>query len=456
MNTPPPRPPAFRRQLKALRRQPRSCRSFSPPSDDRREPQFSVKSDDGDPPPFDIRGIVGIPEAADPASRGFDAISEAVAPAFEAVDSAPGADELPRCGDEADAAPGLADTAVLPVVRFQEPKGRAEKRADDAEIQEAAKRRSFASLALASGTGEDVAALMGGTGGRRWRLNRDNARAVLIAVAVCLVAAWAWLALTKPGGDESQSKLVEERGSSASRGVGRGKASDSAKGVETGKKPSQESRGGGESGGGSTGGSTGPSSIVVYETGKKPFQESRGGGESSGGSTGPSSIVVYVSGAVKTPGVYTLAPGSRVDDAVRAAGGLSERAESAGTNLAAQLSDGEHVHVAAAGESAPSGALGPSSGSESAGGEKGSGAKSSGKGAGKKTAPGQKAGAAKVNVNTAGAEELQTLPGVGPATAKAIVAWREENGRFRSVDDLLDVSGIGKATLAKFRDRVSV
>lgn len=141
---------------------------------------------------------------------------------------------------------------------------------------------------------------------------------------------------------------------------------------------------------------------------------------------------------------------------MRAAGGLSERAESAGTNLAAQLSDGEHVHVAAAGESAPSGALGPSSGSESAGGEKGSGAKSSGKGAGKKAAPGQKAGTAKVNVNTAGAEELQTLPGVGPATARAIVAWREENGRFRSVDDLLDVSGIGKATLAKFRDRVSV
>ena len=69
---------------------------------------------------------------------------------------------------------------------------------------------------------------------------------------------------------------------------------------------------------------------------------------------------------------------------------------------------------------------------------------------------GQKARAAKVNVNTAGAEELQTLPGVGPATAKAIIAWREENGRFRSVDDLLDVSGIGKATLAKFRDRVSV
>ena len=413
--------------MKTLGRQPRSCRSFSPPSDDRREPQFSVKPGDADPPPFDIRGIAGIPEATDPASRGFDPISEAAAPAFEAVDSAPGADELPRRGDEADAAPGLADTAVLPVVRFQEPKGRVEKREGDAEIHGAAKRRSFASLALASGTGEDVAALMGGTGERRWRLNRDNARAVLIAVAVCLVAAWAWLALTKPGGDESQSKLVEERGSSASRGVGRGKASDSSRGVETGKKPSQESRGGGESGGGSTGGSTGPSSIVVY-----------------------------VSGAVKTPGVYTLAPGSRVDDAVRAAGGLTERAESAGTNLAAQLSDGEHVHVAAAGESAPSGALGPSSGSESAGGEKGSGAKSSGKGAGKKAAPGQKAGAAKVNVNTAGAEELQTLPGVGPATAKAIVAWREENGRFRSVDDLLDVSGIGKATLAKFRDRVSV
>ena len=234
MNTPPPRPPAFRGQLKTLRRQPRSCRSFSPPSGDRYDSRASIKPGDADPPPFDIRGIVGIPEAADPASRGFDAISEAAAPAFEAVDSAPGADELPCRGEEADAASDLADTAVLPVVRFQELKGRVEKRAGDAETQGAAKRRSFASLALASGTGEDVAALMGGAGKRRWRLNRDNARAVLIAVAVCLVAAWAWLALTKPGGDESQSKLVEERGSaSASRGVGRGKASDSANSRET-------------------------------------------------------------------------------------------------------------------------------------------------------------------------------------------------------------------------------
>jgi len=374
---------------------------------------------------LDVRGIGGISEAAAPAPADFDAISEAVDLAREA-DSARGADELPCRGEEADAASDLADTAVLPVVRFQELKGRVEKRAGDAETQGAATRRSFASLALASGTGEDVAALMGGAGKRRWRLNRDNARAVLIAVAVCLVAAWAWLALTKPGGDESQSKLVEERGSaSASHGVGRGKASDSANSRETGKKSALESRGGGESGSGS-----------------------------AGGSAGSSSIVVYVSGAVKAPGVYTLAAGSRVDDAVRAAGGLTERAESAGTNLAAQLSDGEHVHVAATGESAPSGALGPSSGSDAAGGKKGAGA--SGKGAGKKAAAGQKAGAAKVNVNTAGAEELQTLPGVGPATAKAIIAWREENGRFRSVDDLLDVSGIGKATLAKFRDRVSV
>ena len=376
---------------------------------------------------MDVRGIGGISEAAAPAPADFDAISEAVDLAREA-DSARGADELPCRGEEADAASDLADTAVLPVVRFQELKGRVGKRAGDAETQGAATRRSFASLALASGTGEDVAALMGGAGKRRWRLNRDNARAVLIAVAVCLVAAWAWLALTKPGGDESQSKLVEERGSaSASRGVGRGKASDSANSRETGKKSALESRGGGESGSGS-----------------------------AGGSAGSSSIVVYVSGAVKAPGVYTLAAGSRVDDAVRAAGGLTERAESAGTNLAAQLSDGEHVHVAATGESAPSGALGPSSGSDAAGGEKGAGAGASGKGAGKKAAAGQKAGAAKVNVNTAGAEELQTLPGVGPATAKAIIAWREENGRFRSVDDLLDVSGIGKATLAKFRDRVSV
>lgn len=447
MNTPPPRPPAFRPQLTTLRRQPRSCRSFSTPSGDRCDPRVSIESGDADPPPSGTRGAGGFSEAAGPAPGDLDAIFQTVDPALDAVDLTPEAVELPRRGDElpfrceeADAAPDLADTAVLPVVGFQEPRERAcrepegrvesrvEKRASDAEIEGAAKRRSFASLALASGTGEDVAALMGGPGKRRWRLNRDNARAVLIAVAVCLVAAWAWLALMKQGGEESQSKLVEERGSSsASGGVGRGKAGDSAKRGETGKKSAPASRDGGESGNGS-----------------------------AGGSARPSSIVVYVSGAVKTPGVYTLAAGSRVDDAVRAAGGLTERAESAGTNLAAQLSDGEHVHVAAMGESAPSGALGPASGSDAAGGEKGAGAKSSGKGAGKKAAAGQKAGAAKVNVNTAGAEELQTLPGVGPATAKAIIAWREENGRFRSVDDLLDVSGIGKATLAKFRDRVSV
>ncbi len=63
---------------------------------------------------------------------------------------------------------------------------------------------------------------------------------------------------------------------------------------------------------------------------------------------------------------------------------------------------------------------------------------------------------AKVNLNTATAEQLDTLPGVGPVTAQAILDWREENGRFGSVEDLLDVKGIGDATLAELRDHVSV
>lgn len=270
-------------------------------------------------------------------------------------------------------------------------------------------RRSFASLALASGTGEDVAALMSGAQKRRWRLDRTNAKAILIAVAVCVLAAWAWLALIGSEGDEKQDKLIEERGASSISGSReRGKA-------DRGK---------------------------TNDSGKKGSAGARGEGGATTTSTTASSIVVYVSGAVKTPGVYTLAGGSRVDDAVRAAGGMTDRAESTGTNLAALVNDGEHVHVLAVGEppSAPEASNAtsvPSSGGKG-GGKKRGGAKTT------------------VNINTATAEQLQSLPGVGPATSKAIIAWRDENGRFTSVDDLLNVSGIGKATLAKLRDHVSV
>ncbi|MBB2974528.1 competence protein ComEA [Microbacterium endophyticum] len=142
------------------------------------------------------------------------------------------------------------------------------------------------------------------------------------------------------------------------------------------------------------------------------------------------SVYVHVSGAVAAPGLYQLSSDARVMDAIAAAGGFSDDADSASINLARPVSDGEQLHVAIPGEQ-------PASGSGSAG-------------------SGAVDGSALVNVNTADVAILDTLPGVGPAIAQRIVDWRTENGRFNSVDDLLAVPGIGDSILAGLRDLVSV
>jgi competence protein ComEA len=145
--------------------------------------------------------------------------------------------------------------------------------------------------------------------------------------------------------------------------------------------------------------------------------------------------VVQVVGAVRRPGVYRLRSGRRVDDAVHQAGGATRRADLAGVNLAAKVSDGQQIIVPAAGASgAP--ATGPAG---SAGGT----------GAG--TAPGQS-----LNLNTATTEQLDQLDGVGPATAQKIVAYRQAHGGFRSVSELDQVPGIGEKKLAALKDRVRV
>ena len=144
---------------------------------------------------------------------------------------------------------------------------------------------------------------------------------------------------------------------------------------------------------------------------------------------GPESdVVVHVVGAVTEAGVEHLPPGSRVVDALDAAGGTAPDADLARLNLAQVLDDGQQVYVARVGEAPPTPAPSPSS------------------------AAGPPA---TINLNTATAAELEELPGVGPATAEAIIAAREEH-RFGSVDDLLDVRGIGEAKLAELRDRVTV
>jgi competence protein ComEA len=154
------------------------------------------------------------------------------------------------------------------------------------------------------------------------------------------------------------------------------------------------------------------------------------------GSTPPAMLVVHVAGAVASPGVYELSPVTRVIDAVTVAGGPTADADLDGLNLAAPLADGERVYVPHAGEvdpaAVPSG--GPAAPAESS----------------------DDAHRGPVNVNTATAAELETLPGVGPATAAAIVDERTRNGPFASIDDLERVPGIGPAKLAALRGQVTL
>lgn len=134
-------------------------------------------------------------------------------------------------------------------------------------------------------------------------------------------------------------------------------------------------------------------------------------------------IYVHILGQVREPGLYALPDGARAVDAVAAAGGFTEAADAGGVNLARFLTDGEQIVVPALGQ-APAAAPGMSGG--------------------------------KVDLNTADAATLDTLPGVGPATAAKIIAWREANGGFAAVEDLLDVGGIGEAKFESLRDLVTV
>ncbi|MDG3013266.1 helix-hairpin-helix domain-containing protein [Speluncibacter jeojiensis] len=154
----------------------------------------------------------------------------------------------------------------------------------------------------------------------------------------------------------------------------------------------------------------------------------------------PEEMVVSVQGLVNAPGLKRLEVGSRIADALDAAGGALPQADLISLNMAQRLSDGEQVLVGVA----PADGGPPQLGSATVGGAAASG-----------TTAGA-AGGAKVDLNAAGAAELDALPGVGPATAEAILQWRKENGRFASVDQLGEVKGIGPAKLAKLKDLVRV
>jgi competence protein ComEA len=156
-------------------------------------------------------------------------------------------------------------------------------------------------------------------------------------------------------------------------------------------------------------------------------------------------VVVSVVGLVHKPGLVTLDAGARIADALTAAGGSLDGADLLGLNMARRVTDGEQVVVGIA----PAPGAPPVMGSSISSGTSTAESTSAPPTPGNNTASG-----GLVDLNTATVEQLDTLPGVGPVTAAAIVAWRDANGRFTSVDQLGDVDGIGPARLEKLRDLV--
>ena len=151
------------------------------------------------------------------------------------------------------------------------------------------------------------------------------------------------------------------------------------------------------------------------------------------------SIFIDVSGAVKNPSVVEMKFGSRVFEAIEMAGGLTEDAETKETNLARVVSDGEKIYIPTEKEIQESGGFFPTGTSGSTGAS------------GTESNPPQL-----ININTASSETLQQLTGVGPSTAEKIICYRNEFGRFQSIEDLKNVSGIGEKTFQKLKSKITV
>jgi competence protein ComEA len=179
-----------------------------------------------------------------------------------------------------------------------------------------------------------------------------------------------------------------------------------------------------------------------------PRSSASPGAGQSGGPDRP--VVVSIVGLVHTPGLVTLAPGARIADALQAAGGPVNGADTIGLNMARPVGDGEQIVVGLAPAAGQPAVLGSSvaSGTSPVSGAPGPAGPASGT-----VKP--KAGES-LDLNTATVEQLDALPGVGPVTAAAIVAWRQANGKFTSVDQLADVDGIGPVRLEKLRPLVRV
>lgn len=154
------------------------------------------------------------------------------------------------------------------------------------------------------------------------------------------------------------------------------------------------------------------------------------------------SIAVYVSGAVNKPGVVTLPAGSRAVDAVNACGGVLPTADPDKINMAQELKDGEQLRVPERAQVAATGAAGAATGAATAGSASGA-------------TPASTAGGL-VNINTASEQELDTLPGIGPAMAKRIIEYRTTEGGFKKLEDIKNIKGIGDAKYNKLKDKICI
>ena len=143
-------------------------------------------------------------------------------------------------------------------------------------------------------------------------------------------------------------------------------------------------------------------------------------------------LVVQVMGAVPRPGVYEFPEGSRVRDAIDAAGGLLTEADTSAMNLAAPLEDGQQLDIPYVGGAAPAVTAEPAAATQAANAED------------------------LLNINTATVDQLDALPGIGPTTAQKIIDYRTANGPFARIEDIMNVSGIGPATFDKLKDLITV
>lgn len=182
---------------------------------------------------------------------------------------------------------------------------------------------------------------------------------------------------------------------------------------------------------------------TAYEADDASGQEdalAQDGGDAGGIETASGVICVDVEGAVRNPGLYELEAGSRVGDAVKAAGGITKKAVRGQVNLAAALQDGQQVMVPSKQDAAVSGGQAQ----DSAAVDVAAGGSGDGDAQGK------------ININTASATQLQQLSGIGESLSQRIVDYRNANGAFGSVDDLTKVSGIGDARLESIRAQICV